>query len=230
MITIVGVGHVFDIGDQVRNVILQRNPSVVGVELDRARFEALMTRQVRGKAPLLYRAMAFFQRWIAKKYGQDVGQEMVAAIESAKEVGARIAFIDLDSLLIFQRFWGMMSFKERLKLMIALMTSVFVPKKRVDQEIRKFEENEQMYIEQFGKEFPAAKRILIDERNVYMANAIRKLSEEFDSLVAVVGDGHVDGLSQLLEDKDLEVIRLKDLRSMDVDGSSISFSYDVRSE
>lgn len=230
MITIVGVGHVFDIGDQVRNVILQRNPSVVGVELDRARFEALMTRQVRGKAPPLYRAMAFFQRWIAKKYGQDVGQEMVAAIESAKEVGARVAFIDLDSLLIFRRFWGMMSFKERLKLMIALMTSVFVPKKRVDEEIRKFEENEQMYIEQFGKEFPAAKRILIDERNVYMANAIRKLSEEFDSLVAVVGDGHVDGLSQLLEDKDLEVIRLKDLRSMDVDGSSISFSYDVRSE
>lgn len=230
MITIVGVGHVFDIGDQVRNVILQRNPSVVGVELDRARFEALMTRQVRGKAPPLYRAMAFFQRWIAKKYGQDVGQEMVAAIESAKEVGARIAFIDLDSLLIFRRFWGMMSFKERLKLMIALMTSVFVPKKRVDEEIRKFEENEQMYIEQFGKEFPAAKRILIDERNVYMANAIRKLSEEFDSLVAVVGDGHVDGLSQLLEDKELEIIRLKDLRSIEVDGSSVSFSYDVRSE
>lgn len=230
MITIVGVGHVFDIGDQVRNVILQRTPSVVCVELDRARFEALMTRQVRGKAPPLYRAMAFFQRWIAKKYGQEVGQEMVAAIESAKEVGARIAFIDLDSLLIFQRFWGMMSFKERLKLMIALMTSVFVPKKRVDKEIRKFEENEQMYIEQFGKEFPAAKRILIDERNVYMANAIRKLSEEFDSLVAVVGDGHVDGLSQLLEDKELEIIRLKDLRSIEVDGSSVSFSYNVRGE
>ncbi|MFQ5885336.1 MAG: TraB/GumN family protein, partial [Thermoplasmata archaeon] len=74
------------------------------------------------------------------------------------------------------------------------------------------------------------KRILIDDRNVYMANAIRKLSEEFDSLVAVVGDGHVDGLSQLLEDKELEIIRLKDLRSIEVDGSSVSFSYNLRSE
>lgn len=228
MITIVGVGHVFDIGDQVRSVIRERSPSVVCVELDRGRYEALIARQVRGKAPPLYRAMAFFQKWIAKKYGQDVGQEMVAAIESAKEVGAGVAFIDLDSLVIFQRFWGMMSFKERLKLMIALLTSVFVPRKRVDKEIKKFEENEEKYIEAFAEEFPAAKRILIDDRNVYMANAIRKLSEEYDNLVAVVGDGHVDGLSQLLGDKELEVIRLKELRSMEFDTSSVSYRFDIR--
>ncbi|UCD91690.1 MAG: TraB/GumN family protein [Methanobacteriota archaeon] len=229
MITIVGVGHVFDIGDQVRSVILQRNPSVVCVELDRGRYEALMAKDVRGSAPPVYRAMALFQRWIAKKYGQDVGQEMVAAIESAKEVGAKIAFIDLDSLLIFQRFWGLMSFKEKVKLGVALLSSIFVPRKKVDKEISKFEENEQMYIEQFGKEFPAAKKILIDDRNTYMANAIGQLNEQFGSLVAVVGDGHVDGLSQLLGDKELEIIRLKDLRSMEVDSSSVSFSYDVRS-
>jgi pheromone shutdown protein TraB len=230
MITIVGVGHVFDIGDQVSDVIIQRNPSVVCVELDAARFQALMTKQVRGSAPMPYRALAFFQKRIAKKYGQDVGQEMVAAIQSAKHVGARIAFIDLDSLQVFQKFWRMMTFKERVKLVFALFTSVFVPKKTVDKEIQKFEEGEAEYMETFGAQFPSAKKILIDDRNVHMASAIRKLNEDYSDIVAVVGDGHIEGLTKLLEDKSPEIIRLKDLRAMDVDGSSVSFSYDIRNE
>jgi pheromone shutdown protein TraB len=230
MITIVGVGHVFDIGDQVSDVIVQRNPAVVCVELDAARFQALMTKDVRGNAPLPYRALAFFQKRIAKKYGQDVGQEMVAAIQSAKRVGARLAFIDLDSLQVFQRFWQTMTFKERVKLVFALITSVFVPKKTVDKEIKKFEDSEVEYMEAFASEFPSAKKILIDDRNVHMATAIRKLNEEYPDIVAVVGDGHIEGLTKLLEDKSPEIIRLKDLRAMDVEGSSVTFSYDIRQE
>ena len=227
MITIVGVGHVFDIGDQVRDVILRRSPSVVCVELDPARYQALMTQDVRGSAPLPYKALAFFQKQIAKKYGQDVGREMVAAVQSAQQVGARIAFIDLDSLQVFQKFWRMMSFKERIKLVFALVTSIFVPKKTVDKEIRKFEESEAEYIESFGAEFPSAKKVLIDDRNTHMAHAIRKLHDEFGNLVAVVGDGHVDGLQRLLGNESLEIIRLKDLRSMVVDGSSVSYSFRI---
>jgi pheromone shutdown protein TraB len=230
MITIVGVGHVFDIGDQVSDVIVQRNPSVVCVELDAARFQALMTKDMRGNAPLPYRALAFFQKRIAKKYGQEVGQEMVAAIQSAKKVGARLAFIDLDSLQVFQRFWQMMTFKERVKLVFALFTSVFVPKKTVDKEIKKFEDGEAEYMEAFASEFPSAKKILIDDRNVHMATAIRRLNEEYANIVAVVGDGHIEGLTKLLEDKSPEIIRLKDLRAKDVEGSSVSFSYEIRQD
>ncbi len=230
MITIVGVGHVFDIGDQVRDVILQRSPTVVCVELDAARYHALMTQDVRGSAPLPYRALAFFQKRIAKKYGQDVGQEMVAAVQSARQVGARVAFIDLDSLQVFQRFWQMMTFKERVKLVFALLTSIFVPKKTVDKEIQRFEEGEAEYLEAFAAEFPSAKKVLIDDRNTHMAQAIRKLNDEFGDLVAVVGDGHIEGLKKLLEDKSLEVIRLKDLRSMVADGSSVSYTYRIESD
>ncbi len=230
MITLVGVGHVFDIGAQVRDVILQRSPSVVCVELDAARYHALMTQDVRGGAPLPYRALAFFQKWIAKKYGQDVGQEMVAAVQSAQQIGARVAFIDMDSMQIFQRFWHLMTFKERVKLVFALVTSIFVRKKTVDKEIRRFEEREAEYMETFGSEFPSAKKVLIDDRNIHMATVIRKLSEEFGDLLAVVGDGHVDGLKKLLGDEALEVIRLKDLRSMTVDESSVSFSYNIRGD
>lgn len=230
MITIVGVGHVFDIGNQVKDIIFRRNPSAVCVELDRARYEALMSEEARGSAPLPYRALAFFQKQIAKKYGQDVGQEMVAAIRSAEEVGAKIFFIDLDSIQVFQRFWRMMSWSEKVKLVVALASSIFIPKSTVDKEIEKFEEDEERYIELFGEEFPSAKRILIDDRNVHMAAAIRKLNEEYGNVVAVVGDGHVDGMSQLLGDRELEVIRLKELRSMDSRGSTVSFSYDIRKE
>ena len=85
-------------------------------------------------------------------------------------------------------------------------------------------------METFGAEFPSAKKVLIDDRNTHMAHAIRKLNDEFGDLVAVVGDGHVDGLKRLLEGKSLEVIRLKDLRSMEVDGSSVSYSYKINGE
>lgn len=230
MITIVGVGHVFDIGNQVRDVILERNPSVVCVELDRARYEALMTKGTRGTAPLPYRALAFFQKWIARKYGQDVGQEMVAAVRSAEEVGAKVFFIDLDSVHVFQRFWRMMSWTEKVKLMFALASSIFVPKEKVDKEIEKFEKGEKEYIEMFGEEFPSAKRILIDDRNAHMASAIRELNNEYGDIVAVVGDGHIDGLTELLGDKPLEVIRLRELRYVEGRGSTVSFSYQIREE
>ena len=189
-----------------------------------------MSDQVRGSAPLPYRALAFFQKQIAKKYGQDVGQEMVAAVRSAEEVGAKIFFIDLDSIQVFQRFWRMMSWSEKVKLVFALASSIFIPKSTVDKEIEKFESDEARYIELFAEEFPSAKRILIDDRNVHMAMAIRKLNEEHGNVVAVVGDGHVDGLSQLLGDRELEIIRLKELRSLGSKGSTVSFSYHIREE
>jgi pheromone shutdown protein TraB len=225
MITLVGVGHVFRIGSQVRRAIVQRRPKVVCVELDRERYLALLARRRRGGGPLGYRALSFFQSWIAKKFGASVGEEMLAAAHSAQEVGARLEFIDMDSTHIFSRFWEAMSFKDRVRMVLAIGSSLFLPRRRVEEEIARYEADNSAYLRSFEEEFPEVKRILIDERDEHMAMAIGRLSDEYGDVVAVVGDGHIEGLRSRLAGRPVEVVRLKDLREpVEESGVVVTFS------
>lgn len=226
MITLIGVGHVFDIENQVRQAIAYRRPSVVCVELDKMRFYSLTSRTGRGGGPLAYSALAFFQKWVARKYGSDVGQEMIAAIDSAREIGADVAFIDMEATAVFGRFWRGMSFNEKIKMLFALLSSFFVSKRSVEREISRFEEDSEGYLESFGKEFPSIKKILIDDRDAHMAKAIEKLSESHDNIVAVIGDGHVGGVARQLQNQEVEVVRLRELRS-ESSPETVTFSFSI---
>lgn len=229
MITIVGVGHVFDIADQVGQVIRTRQPGVVGVELDKARYEALLDRHVREDTGGLYRLFAHFQRRIARQYGVEVGDEMLAATRAAQAVGADVAFLDMDSSFVLARLWSSMKFEERVKLFVSTFFSMFMGKKQVERELERFDQNSYSYIEEFANQFPSAKRVLIDDRDGHMAEGLRKLTSRYDKIVAVVGDGHVDGIQKRLADLGPEVIRLHDLRTMSPSSNaSTSFTVVVR--
>jgi pheromone shutdown protein TraB len=115
MITLIGVGHVFDIAGRLKSQIMVRSPNLVCIELDRERFRALLERpppDSRG-VPVMYQMLAAFQQRIAEQYGTQVGDEMLAAAEAARELKATLAFIDLDASQIFKEFWGGMSLKEK---------------------------------------------------------------------------------------------------------------------
>jgi len=228
MITLVGVGHVFDIGNQVREVILHRSPTAVCLELDRERFFALMNRGSRGGGPFAYRLLALFQRWIATRYGVEVGEEMIAAAQAAREVGAQLAFIDMSSTQVFARFWSQMSFKERMKMVVAIVASMFVPKRRVEKELEKYEMDNVGYLESFAEEFPVIKRVLIDERDLYMAEQLKRVGQEHENVVAIVGDGHIEGLSRLLSGEEIEIIRLRELRSQPGGNAEVTFSFSLK--
>ena len=105
-----------------------------------------------------------------------------------------------------------MSFRERVLLMVASVGGLLMTRKRIDDEIENFQDNEATYLEQMGKEFPTIKRVLIDERNQIMGVRIIGAEMRFGNVVALVGDGHVDGIVALINRPDVEVIRLKTLR------------------
>ena len=238
VITLVGVGHVFDLRRQIHAVIEARHPRVVGIELDRVRFVALQNRELRGGAPPVYRLLSFFQERVADKFGGRVGEEMLAAAEAARTVGAELALIDRDSSEVFREVWGSMSFEERVKLFVSALAGMFVTRRRVEKELARFNQDSVAYLDEFASQFPQVKRVLIDERDAYMAHALRELHATRGSVVAVVGDGHVEGLRRQLADVPLEVIRLKDLRfgkhpapvpsGTPGAGTSVTFSYDLR--
>ena len=212
MITLLGVGHVFDLGSSIREAIRRRAPKVVALELDPPRFAFLMNRTPRTRRPSILGLLAEFQTRIAEQYGVQVGDEMVAAARAAQEIGCPVALIDQDSRVTLNRAWQAMSFSERVRLLVAAVSGLFVRRQRVEAELDRFYQDERGYIEQFARELPTVKRILIDERNARMAQALRSLHANQGDVVAVVGDGHVDGLVGLLDGVPLEVVRLRELQ------------------
>jgi len=231
MITIVGVAHVLDIKEQLNEMILARMPRVVAIELDQMRYHALTQKTSKKGMPLPYRLLAFFQRRIAEKYGTQVGDEMIAAVDCAKKIRANVAFIDMNAAQVFTRMWQMMSFKEKIKLFTALFVGLFSQKEMVETELKRFEEDSERYLKMFGDEFPSIKKVLVDDRNDHMARVIRDINERYRDIVAVIGDGHVDGITELLKDLDPEIIRLKELRNAKpTDSRSVTVSYSFDSQ
>jgi len=231
MITLVGVGHVFVISEQVRAMILSRRPEVVCLELDPARYSALLSRDrgSRGRVPVQYMLLARIQRRLASKYGSEAGSEMLAAANAAKEVGAKVALIDMDAAKVFRRLWKEMTLREKFELVFGSLVGLVASKDSVEKELERYEGQEAAYMEAVGAEFPSVKRVLIDERNAYMADRIASIASKHGSVLAVVGDGHMDGLVEALGDRQVETVRLKDLRRSEPErpasGGEYGFSY-----
>lgn len=221
MITLLGIGHVFQLRDSVQGFIRQRRPGLVCVELDEVRFNALRSRQRGGSPPsFTYAMLARFEEKLAELYGTTVGDEMLAAVDAAQELGIPVALIDMDGQLMFRRMMGEMTVKERVWFFLASLGSIFVTKKRVERELREFEENTEAYMAELGERFPSVKRVLIDERDEHMARRLANYGEHIEDIVAVVGDGHVMGISSRLGalDREHEVLRLSQVRGAGSEG------------
>jgi pheromone shutdown protein TraB len=220
MITIVGVGHVFAISEGVKDLIRSRRPEVVCLELDPGRYRALVHKEESRAVPIQYRLLGYFQKRMATKFGTEVGDEMVAAVEAAREVGAKVALIDMDAATVFARLWKRMSFREKMHLMGGALVGLFASKDRVEEELGKYEESSDQYMELLGEGFPSIKEVLIDDRNRFMAGRISELAGQHRNIVAVVGDGHVPGIASGLGGSEVETVRLKDLRAAPAGASS----------
>src|SRR5581483_11460021 len=194
VITLIGTGHVFDIGARVREEVRRRAPHVVAVELDPPRYHALRSKaKDRKGTPFFYRMLADFQTRVANEYGVEAGDEMLAAASEAQALGVPLALIDADAQRTFQRLLSEMRFGEKMRLAGSAVVGVLLP----------------------GKSFPTLKRVLLDERNEHMARALAEIAKTNERVVAVVGDGHVDGMLAILraQNAEVEVVRLQDLRA-----------------
>src|SRR5207247_461823 len=112
--------------------------------------------------------LAHFQIRIARQYRVEVGDEMIAAAQAAQEIGSEIALIDQDSRAILGRVWRDMSLTERVRLLVSAIGGLFTRKEKVEAELQRFYQNEPAFLQEFARELPTAKRILIDERDAAM--------------------------------------------------------------
>jgi len=65
-----------------------------------------------------------------------------------------------------------------------------------------------------------------------MKNQLKSADKDFENVVAVVGDGHIPGLADLLNKEEIEckTIRLKDIRKKEIvkDGNTASFTIEQK--
>lgn len=240
MITIIGTGHVFDLKQQILQVFDEKQPNILCVELDKQRYNAIMLKQkdpekykeLRKNVPIIYKMLGKFQERLADQYGVQAGEEMLTTINYGQTHQLPVAFIDMNAQKLFAKMLKSMTIKEKICLLLSGVGGIFVSKKRVEKELEKYEDNFDDYIEQIGDKFPTIKHVLIDERNEYMAQKLISAAEQNEKVIAVVGDGHIIGITSLLEKKEIEfeTIRLSEIRNKKTtdNGSTASFSLEYQ--
>ena len=138
---------------------------------------------------------------------------MLSAMDAAGSLNAPVFLVDDDAYLSLRRMFKEMGLREKLRFLSALIpVPSFRRKTTVEREISRYEENEEAYMEEFARYFPTAKRILIDERNMHMAERIYRIAERYGRVAAVLGDAHLEGIAAILRKRGAEVnvVHMKD--------------------
>ncbi len=220
-IHLVGTAHVSAQSvEDVRHVLAEVDPECVAVELCPARLQTLTQREAwlqldvlqvlrDGKAMLLLSSlvMTSFQRRIADKLGVVPGAEMLAAVEWAKEHDRELLLIDRDIQATLKRTWAGLGFFTRLKTLFQMIGGLFVGDDLSQEDIEQLKQEGQLtdMLESLARALPAVKETLIDERDRYMAEKLRRGARPLT--VAVVGAGHGPGIrEQLQHEHDLEAL------------------------
>jgi len=211
---LVGVGHVFDISTQIKEIIDFVNPDAVALELDKNRLQFLLNPVKNKKSPnLLYFILSKIQERIAKKYGVTTGSEMLSAATRAKDRGIDILCIDKDARTVIRKLWRTIPLKRKILFLFGSLSSIFISKREVEKELKSFEGEPESYLNQISGYFPEFKKILIDERNEFMYDKLVGYLDKYQTIVAFVGEGHIMGLQKLMEDNvPVAIIHLKNLR------------------
>lgn len=213
---LVGTAHVSrESAALVREVIERERPDHVAVELDEQRYRALAEQQqwekldlrqilrTRQLATLVVNLLlASFQKRLGEKLGVMPGTELLEAVRAAQEAGIPHSLADRDVRTTLLRAWRTMSLWQRSKLLAALLVGAFEGAEISEDELRELKKKDtlSLVIEELAAALPTLKRVLIDERDRYLAHQIR--SAEGRRVVAVVGAGHLAGIGRaIVEDE-----------------------------
>ncbi|MHA1769083.1 MAG: TraB domain-containing protein [Candidatus Thorarchaeota archaeon] len=198
--------------DQVCKVVSATRPDVVAVELDHDRYKQLLDNDdqkserpsVTGDvAQDLLQQFAQLENALGDVTGSEAGEEMMAAIEEGRKIGAKVALVDRP-------------LKETMRQMMQIPVdelyrlSSMMPDAAADIAdggagklflMLKEEGAIEELLEQFRAEFPNLTRILIEERDRYIAKALHFILGDVDGrIVAVLGAGHIQGVKRALRD------------------------------
>ncbi|MFH1656970.1 MAG: TraB family protein [bacterium] len=187
-IILVGTAHISEESvELVTRIINEEKPEAVGVELCQKRYNTIFKKEIwentkiieiikKGQTQLLLANLLIssFQKRMGEELKIKPGAEMIQAVAVAKNLASQIVLIDRDIQITLKRAWGEMKFLEKIKFLYILLSGIIFPEEMDKELVEKIKEKDIMtqMIEELGKEIPSVKKVLIDERDIYIANKI----------------------------------------------------------
>ncbi|MCK4425422.1 MAG: TraB/GumN family protein, partial [Deltaproteobacteria bacterium] len=219
-IILIGTAHISkDSVDLVRRVIKNETPDCVCVELDDKRYETLSRKKrwesldlkkiIRKKqlSTLLFNLMlASYQKKLGNQLGVLPGTELLVAVRTAEENRISIALCDRDVRVTLRRAWHATSFFKKSYLLASLFAGLFDRTEITEEKLNELKKTDLLseLMMELGKALPELKRVLIDERDTFLSERIKKA--EGKRIVAVVGAGHIEGIKKALpEDRNAQI-------------------------
>ncbi len=215
-IVLIGTAHIsHESVTEVSAIIGQEKPGRVCIELDSTRLQSLtqgshwenldigkVLKEGKGFFLLANLALSGFQKRMGSSIGAKPGEEMLAAVKAAEEVGIPWSCCDRDVQVTLKRAWARSNFWNKSKLMASLVSSAFSNEKLSEEEIEQLKDKNELeqMMNELADYLPSVKEVLIDERDRYLASKIFEAKEEL--VVAVVGAGHMAGIERWLQKLD----------------------------
>jgi len=179
MIKVYGTSHVskesFDVIDEA---FRELDPDVIALELDSIRLEAMLNdEENRGDEPIFMSILRKFQNYIGKKTGVMPGTEMLYAYEKARDEEKDVLLIDQDIRVTVQKLMRTRR-KERVKAVLGLIAGTVLPKGGFD--ISKIPEDKEIdfMLQQFRERFPGIYDAIVEDRNDYMIETLRRYQRD----------------------------------------------------
>ncbi|MEJ2725767.1 MAG: TraB/GumN family protein [Deltaproteobacteria bacterium] len=232
-VVLIGTAHLSRASTElVKQVIEQERPDTVCVELCRSRYESMTQRTawqekdlikvIKEKKAFLLLSnlmLASFQKRIGRKLGIKPGQEILQALEAAEAVGAEIHLADREIRITLSRTWRLMGLWTKAKLFAEFLSSVGDLEEIKEEDIEKLKERDvlEALLAEIEESLPEVRRVLIDERDRYLAYKIRTAPGK--NIVAVVGAGHVPGVLHYWDKQ----VDMESLERMPPKGRLLSF-------
>lgn len=210
---LIGTAHVSQESiDQVVKSIQDENPDCVAIELDKERLASMQNpeswknldiikvlKEKKGFVLMANLVLSSMQKRMGSNVGVKPGEEMKAAITAAEEKGISTVMVDRPIQTSLRRAWAKNSFWGKMKLLSVLLSSAFGTETVSKEDIEKLKNSNEMdaMMGELADYLPGVKKVLIDERDQYLASHIWKSSGK--KIVAVLGAGHLPGVEKYME-------------------------------
>ncbi|WP_035275915.1 TraB/GumN family protein [Desulfogranum japonicum] len=217
-ILLVGTAHISQqSADLVASIIEHEQPDRVCIELDEKRYTALseskswknldLKQIIRNKqlATLFVNlVLSAYQKKLGSQIGIAPGTELLTAARAAETFSIPVDLCDRDVRVTLRRAWRETGLWKKMYLLSTMVASLFDSTTIDEEKLCELRQKDVLseLMEELGQTFPDTKRVLIDERDIYMAEKIK--SAEGSRIVAVVGAGHVAGISRRLHENNEE--------------------------
>ena len=213
-IILVGTAHVSRKSvNLVNKTIKEKQPDCVCVELDEKRYNSLAKKKrwqtldlkeiIRRKqlsTLLINLVLASYQKRLGAQLGVQPGMELIEAARTAEKYNIPLVLADRDVRVTMRRAWKKTSFYKKGLLLANLLASLFDDTEINEEKLTELKTTDVLseLMNELGQAMPELKKVLIDERDIFLSEKIKAAKGQ--KVVAVVGAGHVAGIKKVIQE------------------------------